>query len=374
MIGDDDFFMQNADYHYGASDAEKLYGRGYDDYNRNLWRDGILMKPPTLEEEKRSQKNKDGAALVFTIVGGGGFIVTLIFMLLIGDAVNHNYEGILFLGWIISLIVLFIIFVILYRENNRMIDEVYTDQTVSQKKQTCPERIDEKIGQTSKINKVQKKQTYPKRAVKAQNINSKPATTTKKLSYDYKPSSSKTSSVDKSAGKANGGNNTFKIAILTILCIIIIAGIFVLSSNQTPTITVNHSHFIIPDGFTEIKNYAKDDLEININEGIFHGYVAGLEDYSQENHIYIMVIDDPGGWVFLDDETEYIINHLDYKNKVDYKMKIINDQYGYLIPKSQDAGYIMNVSEPIYIFAYIKEGDITLVGATDESYLYEVIG
>ena len=24
MIGDDDFFMQNADYHYGASDAEKI--------------------------------------------------------------------------------------------------------------------------------------------------------------------------------------------------------------------------------------------------------------------------------------------------------------------------------------------------------------
>ncbi|MBQ6813270.1 MAG: hypothetical protein IJP12_01390 [Methanobrevibacter sp.] len=34
MIGDDDFFMQNADYHYGATDTEKLYGRGvgrYDD-------------------------------------------------------------------------------------------------------------------------------------------------------------------------------------------------------------------------------------------------------------------------------------------------------------------------------------------------------
>ena len=78
-----------------------------------------------LEREKRRVKNEDGATLVFTIVGGGGFIVSLIFMLLIGDAVNHNYEGILFLGWIISLIVLFIIFVILYRENNRMIDEIY---------------------------------------------------------------------------------------------------------------------------------------------------------------------------------------------------------------------------------------------------------
>ena len=33
MIGDDDFFMQNADYHYGASDTEKMYGRSYDDSN-----------------------------------------------------------------------------------------------------------------------------------------------------------------------------------------------------------------------------------------------------------------------------------------------------------------------------------------------------
>ena len=31
MISDDDFFMQNADYHYGASDAEKMYGRNYND-------------------------------------------------------------------------------------------------------------------------------------------------------------------------------------------------------------------------------------------------------------------------------------------------------------------------------------------------------
>lgn len=29
MIGNDDFFMQNSDYHYGASDVEKMYGRSY---------------------------------------------------------------------------------------------------------------------------------------------------------------------------------------------------------------------------------------------------------------------------------------------------------------------------------------------------------
>ena len=36
MIGDDDFFMQNADYHYGASDAEKMSGRNYDDYSGSV--------------------------------------------------------------------------------------------------------------------------------------------------------------------------------------------------------------------------------------------------------------------------------------------------------------------------------------------------
>ena len=36
MIGDDDFFMQNADYHDGASDTEKMYGRNYDDYSGSV--------------------------------------------------------------------------------------------------------------------------------------------------------------------------------------------------------------------------------------------------------------------------------------------------------------------------------------------------
>lgn len=123
MIGDDDFLIQNADYHSGASDAEKLYGRGYEDYNRNLWRDGILMRPPTLEEQKKNQKNEEGAELALLIVGGGGFILTLAFTLLlpvVGDA-----YGILFILFIIAFIALFVIFIILYRDNNRIIDKIY---------------------------------------------------------------------------------------------------------------------------------------------------------------------------------------------------------------------------------------------------------
>ena len=36
MIGDDDFFMQNSDYHYGASDVEKMYGRDYNNYSGHI--------------------------------------------------------------------------------------------------------------------------------------------------------------------------------------------------------------------------------------------------------------------------------------------------------------------------------------------------
>ena len=36
MISDDDFFMQNSDSHYGASDAEKMYGRDYNNYSGHI--------------------------------------------------------------------------------------------------------------------------------------------------------------------------------------------------------------------------------------------------------------------------------------------------------------------------------------------------
>lgn len=122
MIGDDDFFMPNTDYHSGASDVEKMHGQKYGDYNRNLWRDGILMKPPTLEEQKRNEKNEDVAALAFMIMGVGGGAVTLIFCLLI-SVCPDDYTGYLFFGFII----LVIIFIILYRDNNSMIDKIHDE-------------------------------------------------------------------------------------------------------------------------------------------------------------------------------------------------------------------------------------------------------
>lgn len=54
MIGDDDFFMPNADYHYGASDAEKMYGRNYDDssrYVQGYWPSSYSGYESTSEKE-----------------------------------------------------------------------------------------------------------------------------------------------------------------------------------------------------------------------------------------------------------------------------------------------------------------------------------
>lgn len=123
MIGDDDFFMQNADYHYGASDAEKMYGRGYDNYNPNTGTGGLLLRPPTLEEQKRNEKEKDGFIFAF-VFGGVLFFIMMIFVGLMSICPD-DYMKYLFFGFIISLIILFIIFVILIIDNNRMIDEIY---------------------------------------------------------------------------------------------------------------------------------------------------------------------------------------------------------------------------------------------------------
>ena len=59
MIGDDDFFMQNADYHYGASDAEKMYGRGYDDYSGSVGGYGSESYGSTSKNDS-SENDSDG--------------------------------------------------------------------------------------------------------------------------------------------------------------------------------------------------------------------------------------------------------------------------------------------------------------------------
>ena len=162
MIGDDDFFMQNADYHYGASDAEKMYGRGYDDYNYNSRASGLLLRPPTLEEQKRNEKEKNGFefACVFGVVL---FFISIIFFGLMSIC-PYDYVGYLFLGSLIFVIILFIIFIILIRDNNRMIDKIYDEPDNKDSDVNSNSRLDEYDTIFERNNKVLKeieKGEYP---------------------------------------------------------------------------------------------------------------------------------------------------------------------------------------------------------------------
>ena len=60
MIGDDDFFMQNADYHYGASDAEKMYGRNYDDSDVGGYYPGSFGGSGSISQKDSSEDDNSG--------------------------------------------------------------------------------------------------------------------------------------------------------------------------------------------------------------------------------------------------------------------------------------------------------------------------
>ena len=74
MIGDDDFFMQNADYHYGASDAEKMYGRDYDDsdlggyYPRSYGGNGSSRQNASSENDNSGKYCLAGILIVLAII------------------------------------------------------------------------------------------------------------------------------------------------------------------------------------------------------------------------------------------------------------------------------------------------------------------
>ncbi len=74
MIGDDDFFMQNADYHYGASDTEKMYGRNYDDsdvggyYPRSFGGNGSDSSNAGSENDNSGKNCLAGILIVLAII------------------------------------------------------------------------------------------------------------------------------------------------------------------------------------------------------------------------------------------------------------------------------------------------------------------
>ena len=85
MIGDDDFFMQNADYHYGASDAEKMYGRDYDDsdlggyYPRSYGGNGSSRQNASSENDNSGKYCLAGILIVLAIIVMATVVVPAVF-------------------------------------------------------------------------------------------------------------------------------------------------------------------------------------------------------------------------------------------------------------------------------------------------------
>ena len=75
MIGDDDFFMQNADYHYGASDTEKMYGRNYDDSDIGGYYPGSFGGSGSSSQNASSEDDNSGKICLVGILIVLGIIV-----------------------------------------------------------------------------------------------------------------------------------------------------------------------------------------------------------------------------------------------------------------------------------------------------------
>ena len=75
MIGDDDFFMQNADYHYGASDTEKMYGRNYDDSDIGGYYPGSFGGSGSSSQNASSENDNSGKYCLAGILIVLGIIV-----------------------------------------------------------------------------------------------------------------------------------------------------------------------------------------------------------------------------------------------------------------------------------------------------------
>ena len=150
MISDDDFFMQNADYHYGASDAEKMYGRGYDDYNYNSRASGLLLRPPTLEEKIRRDANKERLGLGLFIVGGGGSIAFIIFILLMSIC-PYEFSGYLFFGFIISLIILFVFYIYMYLDDKHRVDRMIDEMNAEHHSKDSDVNSNRTVGRNDKL-------------------------------------------------------------------------------------------------------------------------------------------------------------------------------------------------------------------------------
>ena len=89
MIGDDDFFMQNADYHYGASDTEKMYGRNYSD-SRYVPGYGSSSYGSSASQES-SENDSDGKnCLIGILIVLGIIVMATVVVPAVTDAMSNS--------------------------------------------------------------------------------------------------------------------------------------------------------------------------------------------------------------------------------------------------------------------------------------------
>ena len=95
--------------------------------------------------------------------------------------------------------------------------------------------------------------------------------------------------------------------------------------------------------------------------------VAGYEDDSKQNAIYVLV-GDYGDYNVTNEIVEYVLDDMDYEKKT------INGHDGYLVQQNTTgSSALMETEQPVYMFVYEENGDLVFIGATDESYFGDVI-
>ena len=165
------------------------------------------------------------------------------------------------------------------------------------------------------------------------------------------------------------------IAILAILTVVLAGsasafdlGFLTGGDSEPQQITVGGIDFNIPAGFTENEDYKMDNEKSSSTTGVdYYMSAAGYEDASKQNAIYVLV-GDYGNYNVTDQIIEYVLDDMDYEKKT------INGKDGYLVQQSSsDSSALMATEQPVYMFVYEENGDIVFIGATDESYLGDVI-
>ena len=173
------------------------------------------------------------------------------------------------------------------------------------------------------------------------------------------------------------------IAVLAILTVVLAgsASAFDLSfltgsDDAAQDVNIGGIDFTIPAGFTENEDY-KMDNETGYSGTDYYMNAAGFEDDSKKNAIYIMVAD-YGQYNVTDEVLAYVADSNDAVKKTinghnGYFMEATNDQASQVNDQTEILNMDNMTSDKVYMFIYEENGDLVYIGATDESYLNEVI-